>query len=296
LAQAASFGSTGGKDAPLVTEFYAIQKLSATMPGPCRHLVSFATAFVTVAAATPDLGVASASSPALNSSALGPKVQEDVADQRLPHRWQLPLEAMHGDSASASGLTWNTSALGPMVQEDVALALGSNGALGDWVLALEEMHGQAALTSAPTAGSVKYLEYFDDEKAMEDGLHSLAMASNASILRTDLRVSGKRITRNVLESVMPPGAVLASCHRESPPETPSLRGAKTTRPRPFCHSPPTTTDMVYTLLEFEDGQRDWVMWACHRHNLAALKCHVTEVVAVDPLAILDAVRNAHDAR
>lgn len=172
------------------------------------------------------------------------------------------------------------------------------------------------------SGRVAYLEYFQDEDAMEQALRELALQSSASVLRTNRDIMGKRILKYLLEVKMPVGSVLRTCHKSQGCQIrpdlsvcdsrfedqasyiataqkalvkPSLRGSSQTQkatPRPLCHSPPTTSDMVYTLIEFEDAQTEWVMWACHRHNLKETICHVTDVVAVDNEALLRAVTAA----
>merc|ERR1712227_398131 len=59
---------------------------------------------------------------------------------------------------------------------------------------------------------VRYMEYFADTAAMEVELGKLAAKSNTSILRTNPVVFGKAIRTYLVESLLPPDAVIATCH------------------------------------------------------------------------------------
>jgi len=160
---------------------------------------------------------------------------------------------------------------------------------------------------------VHYLEFFGDTAAMERKVTDLAVQQHAAILRSSPNVFGKTIRRYLSEQAMPPASVLATCHypttcSSNSSETPGSDNkcdpafqdpnsythvqrtvdegggpaAETAQPLPICHSPPTTSRMVYTLVELEDRSLEHLMWACHTHNLRSEMCHVTELVVVIP--------------
>jgi hypothetical protein len=185
---------------------------------------------------------------------------------------------------------------------------------------LQKIRNPEADLHATAEGMVRYMEYFANTVAMDLALGDLAKRKNASILRTNPTVFGKSIRTYFVEKLLPRDAVIATCHNPKDctvsadlskcdsrfadaanfvnlsatkaQKVPALRGSKPVE-RPICHSPPTTTDMVYTLVEFEDHSLDWLMWACHRHNLKSMMCHVTDGVVVDGRALRAAAGGLH---
>jgi hypothetical protein len=195
--------------------------------------------------------------------------------------------------------------------------------LGNYVKVLEQMaSARGTQPMRDTVPTVRILKFFSNEVDFNMFLHEMARLYHASIMRTNKEVFGKRVRKYKTQYVLPRGAVVVTCHPQKnctsacddrfaddsnfvsvPPSQPrpSLRGSRpasdTDLPSSgtswgFCHSPPTTSQMVYTQAEFEDDSVEWLMWACHVEHLTHRMCHPIDVVVVDSAFVQAAVRHA----
>ena len=244
-----------------------------------------------------------------------------TALNQMHHREAAPSDGAPQAAHAADG----SSAPAQIVSETTpqpVYAAQADGVNTFWGTALKEMHHQhrkldgvdeAATLTSTTEGMVEYLEYFEDRAAMEHAVVKLAEQSEASIVRTNPAFFGKPIRRYIYEEILPNSAIFATCHDPKScdvydvfPDNATRAGSKCdsrfndptkyvhiggheanehVAPRPICHSPPTTTQMVNTLVEFEDRSIQWLIWSCHKHNLRVQMCHVTETTVVDPSAL-----------
>jgi len=191
-----------------------------------------------------------------------------------------------------------------------------------FTLAHHQMPHASASTMLGRAARVRILEFFSSQDAFDSFLHSTAQRSNALIMRTNKAVYGKRVRKYLMQAALPSEAVVVSCHpkkncsvgcderfangnnyvAEAPVHRrPSLRGsaastgsgmASSEDAWGFCHSPPSTSQMVYTQAELEDDSVEWVMWACHEEYLTHRMCHPIDIVVVDPAALRSAIASA----
>jgi len=132
------------------------------------------------------------------------------------------------------------------------------------------------------AGEVRILEFFHDKASLFKFMQDMETARNASIMSTSPKLVGKRIHKYRFQRVLPEQAVIVSCHPWNPIEKMSSAVAASAGVVwGFCHSPPTTSQMVYTEVEYDDAAVERVIWACHVEGLEKRMCHAINWVVVD---------------